>query len=243
MPYREEVFEEDRPFHILSHAVENIFNNEATRCRFIFQLYAANIGRPVSNLCRTDIVKAAHDLLKGNTAVVSKLVVEEHPPLVHILDFSLIVNHYHLYLVSNIENGILIYIQRLNMAFAKYFNLKYKRNTPLFKDRYKSILVKTEKQSFVLTRYINVINPLDVYQPGWRKNGLEDRSKAFEFLKTYQFSSFPDKIGERRSKLLAPKDVLEIYLPGQVGREIDYIQFVNDFLEERLVNFQNLFLE
>lgn len=245
MPYRKIFFEKHQPFHIFSHAVEerNIFDNEADCYRFIFQIYAANIGKPAPNLWKKDIIKAAQALLQGEE-VSSKFIIKQHLPFVDILDFALVVNHYHFYLASNIENSIPFYMQKLNMGFAKYFNLKYGRNGSLFGSRYKSILVKTERQSVVVSRYVNIINPLDVYQPGWRERGLKDGERAFKFLKNYQFSSFPDKTGERRSKILAPKAALETYFP-EAGDEYrdEYIQFIKDFLKDRLEPFQPFFLE
>ena len=115
----------------------------------------------------------------------------------------------------------------------------------MFNGPYKSIPIKTEFQAKAVSRYINIINPLDVYQPGWRKKGLKNKKEAFEFLKNYQFSSFPDKIKKRESKILAPKEIREKYFPETKSKKNrgDYIQFVNDFLENKLHSFQELFLE
>ncbi|MDI6602798.1 MAG: hypothetical protein QME57_01600 [Patescibacteria group bacterium] len=71
------------------------------------------------------------------------------------------------------------------------------------------MIIKTDFQSDAVSRYVSIINPLDVFQPGWRERGLKDWKKAFDFLKEYEFSSFPDKIGLRKSKILAEKEILE----------------------------------
>jgi len=233
MPYRGIFFEKNQPFHIVSRAVEGIkiFENEEDCYRFIFHFWAANIGRRNPNIRGRDIIKAGQALLQGED-IPPKFIIEEHPPFVYLLDFSLVITHDHLYLVPNVENSVPSLIQKLNNGFAKYFNLKHGRKNTLFGDRYKSILVGTEFQSDAVSRYVSIINPLDVYQPGWRENGLKNWEEAFNFLKNYQFSSFPDKIGKRNSGILAPREILERYSILYKDRE-ECRKFVEEFLKQK----------
>ena len=151
---------------------------------------------------------------------------------VSILDFSLIANHYHLYLFANIENSVPIFIQKLNRGFSGYFNLKYGRKGHLFEGPYKSVATETENQGVAISRYVSVINPLDLYQPNWRKDGLRDWQKALSFLKSFSFSSFPDKIGERRSSILATQSILRQYsFMGCSEKEVR--EFTERFLKEK----------
>lgn len=245
MPYREIIFEKNQPIHVLSRAVEKrkIFEERTDCYKFIFQLYAANIGKPAFNLWRKDITKAAQSLLEGEN-MPSNFIIEEHSPLVYILNFALVVNHYHLNLIPRVENGVPKYMQKLNCGFAKYYNLKYHRNGALFGSRYKVIPIQTDFQLDAVSRYINVINPLDVYQPDWREQGLKDWRRAFEFLESYQFSSFPEMIGNRNSKILAPTEILEKYsFKRKIEDQKEYLNFIEDFLKQRLISFHPLFLE
>lgn len=244
MPRRQLIFEKNQPYHIISRAVEEreIFKKEENCYRFIFQIFAASVGKPAFNLWRRDVIKIAKSLLLGED-ISSRFIIKEHPPLVHILDFSLVINHYHFYLVPNHKEGVPLFMKKLNGGFAKYFNLKYKRRGSLFGSRYKGILVETDFQSDAVSRYIAVINPLDIYQPGWRRDGLKNLPEAFSFLENYRFSSFSDKIGKRISKIIAPRDILERYCVHYDLTKNDYSQFVKDFLKERLSRFQDLFYE
>jgi len=245
MPYRRIFFERNQAFHIVSRAVEaiKIFANEEDCYRFIFHFQAANLGRRNTNLKGKDIIKAGQALLRGEK-IPPKFIIAEHPPFVYLIDFSLVITHYHLYLSPNIENSIPFLIQKLNNGFAKSFNLRHNRRDTLFGSRYKSILVKTEPQSEVVRRYVSIINPLDVYQPGWRENGLKDWKGAFKFLESYQFSSFPDQIGKRRVQILAPKEILERYsFKRDSEGQKEYLKFVEDFLKEKLKNTHPFFLE
>jgi len=234
---------ENQPIHTISRAIEEkrIFNEESDCLRFIFQIYATNFGKPAYNICRSDIVKIVQAIF-NNEEISSKFVIKEHNPLVHILDFALVVNHSHFYLVPNIHNGIAIFIQRLNIGFAKYFNLKYKRRGALFGSRYRAVPIKDQLQSDTVSRYISVINPLDIFQPGWRENGLKDWEAALDFLNHYRFSSFLDKIGARKSKIIAPPEILDQYLSISSQNTDDYKEFVEEFLKERF-NFPQFYLE
>lgn len=232
------IFEVGRPYHILSRAVEKrkIFEKEEDCYRFIFQIYAANVGSPAYNLWRKDINKAAKALLMGER-ISSKFIIREHTPLVNILDFALVINHNHFDLVPITEKGIEKYMQKVNGGFAKYYNLKYNRTGTLFESRYKRILIEDDRQLLAVRRYINIINPLDVFQPGWRDKGIKNQRSALHFLRNYPFSSFPDLFSERNSKILAPRKILESYLPeAGFNKREDWIKYVKDYLKSKTVS-------
>lgn len=245
MPRRKIVFKKGQPYHILHRAIEGIkiFQEKEDCYRFIFQVYAANIGRAGFNLSNQDRIKAAKALLLGEE-IPEKFIVAQHPPLVYHLNFALVMDHYHFKLVPNSENGLPKYMQKLNNSFAKYFNLKNDRHNTLFGNPYLAIQIKNDFQMSAVKRYINVLNPLDMCEPGWREKGLKDWEKAFECIKKYQFSSLPDFLGLRNSKILAPKEVLERYYGKQLAEDkAKYAKFVEDYLKQNLVEFSSLFLE
>ncbi len=211
----------------------DVFRDEEDCYKFIFHLYASNLGKRGFNISTKDIAKAGRALLYGET-LSPRFVINEHPPLVEILDFSLVINHNHFYLLPKTENAIPVLMQKLNNSFAKSFNLKYNRKDAVFGSRYKGAVVKDDRQSYAVSRYVSIINPLDVFQPGWRENGLRDIKGAREFLENYEFSSFPDKIGKRNSKILAPAKILKQYsfdVSSDGGGE--YENFAEEFLKER----------
>lgn len=241
MPYRGMFFEKDRPVHIISRAVGGLkIFDEEDASRFIFQFQSVNFGKRNTNLKNKDMVKAGQALLEGEK-IPPSFIVQQHAPLVYLIDFALVVNHYHFYLLPNIENIIPTFMQKLNNSFAKYFNTKHERRDVLFGSRYKSVLIKDQLQSDAVSRYVSIVNPLDVFQPKWREEGLNDIGKARDFLGSYKFSSFPDKVNKRQNKILAPKEILEKYSLCQSDEE--YENFVKDFLKEKLKPLNALFLE
>src|SRR3989344_4143346 len=133
------------------------------------------------------------------------------------------------------------------IVIALFFNfmLPILGKEAVFGSRYKGVLVETDRQSYAVTRYVSIINPLDIFQPGWREEGLKNKKEALDFLKKYEFYSFLDRIGERNSKILAPLEVLERYSFGTSYKgSTEYLEFAEEFLKEReKLDFSNLFVE
>jgi len=108
MPKRKETLTEKiRPYHILGKAQDGneIFEAKEDRARFVFQMYAANIGKPVINLYRKDIFHISNAILQGEE-IPKGFVVQEHDPLVDLFSFFLGKDRYHLGLVPVKKEGI-----------------------------------------------------------------------------------------------------------------------------------------
>jgi len=246
MVLRKEIsFDKSIPYHVVCQAVEGreIFREELDCYRAVFQIYVANIGKPVSNLHRRDIIKAGQAILFGEE-IPKDLIIVEHEPFVHILSFACVITHDHFIFVPNIKSGIPLYLQKLNNGYAKYFNLKHNRRGNLFMRPYKIIPVTTNFQLDAVIRYVNVKNVLDVLQPGWREKGLKNWEEAFKSLGNYQFSSFPDLFGRRNSKITASREIIEKFL----GKEIttnkeDFLKFIRSYLKNQLHQYYPFFLE
>lgn len=244
MPKRYLVFENLSPYPIINRGVDKraIFQEENDYYRFIFQAYSANFGSPGRNLGKDKIIQAAKALLKGDE-ITEGLIQKEHPPLVYILNFSLMPDHIHFTLAQRADQGITKFMQKLTCAFACYFNAKYERSGTLFQGRFKAISIKNKFHLDVVTRYINV-NSLDIFQKDWKEKGLENCQEATEFLKKYQWSSYPDFIGIRHSHFLSPREILRMFY-GEFTSESEqkYQEFIKEYLPEHWREFTPLFLE
>jgi hypothetical protein len=217
MPRRKEkMFLEGRPYHILNKAVDQkpIFDSPDDCNRFIFQMYAANIGSPASNLHRVDIGEAARKVLKGEKPS-QKFLVSHHEPFVEFFSFVLAKDHYHFGLVPLVRNGIPRYMQKLNLAYAKYFNKKHERQGPLFETRFRSKAITTPAQLNELVKMINIQNILEI---------SEEPS-------TYFYSSFPDLFSKRKSLLILPQTLSE--LKKNLGAEFFKNVLIPDIKQSR----------
>ncbi len=179
-------------YHVLNRGVDKrkIFLDEREHLRFIHDLYEFNDKNWVINNFRT--FGQLNDLASPTEHAGKK----KRQLLVNIHAFCLMPNHYHLLLSPRVKDGIPRFMRKLNMGYAKYFNLKHKRSGALFEGRYKSILVKDESHFIHLPYYIH-LNPLDLIMPEWRNRTIHNFQKAVDFLENYRWSSFLDYTGRK----------------------------------------------
>lgn len=131
--------------------------------------------------------------------------------LVEILGYCLMPNHFHLLLRQIGENGISIFLGRIENSFTKYFNIKNERVGPLFQGAFKAVLVENDEHFLHLSRYIH-LNPLV-------GNLVKD-------LKKYRWSSFPAYLGEEKNGFLSTQEILSHFSSSK-----DYEKFIMDHAE------------
>lgn len=95
--------------------------------------------------------------------------------------YCLMENHYHL-MVRTPEANLQRIMRHINGVYTQYFNRAEGRDGPLFRGRYKAILVDADAHWLELSRYIHR-NPLEA---GLVRN-----------LSRYRWSSYPAYIGEK----------------------------------------------
>ncbi|MFH1643121.1 MAG: transposase [Patescibacteria group bacterium] len=126
-------------------------------------------------------------------------------PIVEIHAFALMPNHFHLLVRQLVDNGIVLFMQKLG-GYSYYFNKKYEREGTLFQNRYKIKRVKSEEQLENNFVYINT-NPISIIESGWKEGKVEDVRKTIEFLENkYRWSSYWDYIGKKNFPSVITKD-------------------------------------
>lgn len=149
----------------------------------------------------------------------------EKNPLVKILCYCLLPNHFHLLLKEIREGGISKFMQKLGIGFTNYFNLKHNEVGRLFQGPYKGRTITDDIYLQYLSVYIQVINVLELF-PGGLYKALQDINQALKFVEKYPFSSYQDFIGFRKS-LIIDKDILsEIFSTPE-----EYKRFVRDVMK------------
>ena len=173
-------------YHVLNRGVEkrNLFEDDGDRVRFVHNLYAFNDRAPANNTRRR------------MNDIVSRSLGRES--LVELHGWCLMDNHYHLLLSEVIEGGLSMFIRRLNIGYAKFFNEKHHRSGVLFQGRTKKIRIASEPHLHYILHYIH-LNPLDFLDGahGWRGGTVDDPQAVLRHLETYRWSSFLDYCGER----------------------------------------------
>lgn len=121
------------------------------------------------------------------------------PPLVEIIAYVLMSNHFHFEVKELVRHGVPKFIQRLDNSYTRYFNVKNKRTGRLFGSTYKSVEIETDEQLIHLSRYIHT-NPANS-----SKTNLTPKQ-----LKAFPWSSLPTYLG-RKSLICQPKEVMTFF--------------------------------
>ncbi len=193
-------------YHVLNRGVDKrtVFLENADYQRFIQSLHEFNSVEPTNNL--------AYRFSKG----VQPPKEVGHPykePLVDILGFCLMPNHYHLLLRPKSDGGISEFMKRMNGGYTLYFNEKHTRSGSLFQGKYKYVRISSDAHFNHILFYIH-LNALDLKMPEWRGRELANWKAAMEFLENYRWSSFQDYIGKENFPLVTHRDFLLEYFGG-----------------------------
>lgn len=116
---------------------------------------------------------------------------------IKVLTFCLMDNHVHL-LLRDDNDKISLFMQKLEISYAYYFNIKYRRIGPLFNGRFQSEVVENDQYLITVVKYI-LKNP--------EKAGLGNYSD-------YKWSSYKIFISISKSDLI-DKDELMKYFENQ----------------------------
>ena len=160
---------------------------------------------------RRDVFKSQKDREQFLSYLES--AVNRYGAVIHA--YCLMSNHYHLLLETPAGNLSQI-THHINGAYTNYFNVKRKRFGHLFQGRYKAILIEADAYAQELSRYIH-LNPV--------RADIVSRPEA------YQWSSYLDYIGERKSpEWLQTAFILEFFDKGKDACT-KYQGFAEDLIE------------
>src|SRR3989344_2655516 len=112
----------------------------------------------------------------------------EREPLVRILAWTLLSNHFHLLLEEIREGGTAKFMQRLCGSMSAASNSKYSETGSIFQGSYRCKTVDDDSYLRYLTFYIQVKNVFDMY-PGGLAKAISNFEKAWEWALQYPYSS------------------------------------------------------
>lgn len=127
----------------------------------------------------------------GETEAFIKSFAENYKyscPLVKILVYVEMPNHYHLVLEQTEDDGISRFMQKLSTAYTMYFNEKYNISGSLFQSKFQAVEVMTDEQFVQLLRYV-LNNPFNAKLVG--KNKFE-----------YKWSSLTEHVGDKGGEIV-----------------------------------------
>lgn len=114
-------------------------------------------------------------------------------PLVHILCYILMQNHFHLLLKEITEGGISKFMQKVSESMTMHFNEKYKNKGSIFQGAYKGRTVGEDFYLRYLAAYIMVKNAFELF-PGGLEKARAHFEEAWRFALNYPFSSLANYV-------------------------------------------------
>jgi len=79
-------------------------------------------------------------------------------PLVNVISYAHMPNHFHLVLRQNMDGGISKFMHKVSVSYAKYFNKKYILTGSLYEGNFRAVLIESEPQLLEVSRYVHT-NP------------------------------------------------------------------------------------
>lgn len=208
-------------YHLYNRGVEkrNIFMNKRDYDRFIELLYFCNSTKAV----RLDDLRKS--LPQGLTLRSMFGSFDRDETLVELLAYCLMPNHFHLLLKETEHGGASRFMQKLTTAYTMYFNIRHTRSGALLQGTYKTQHIDTDRYLKYVLSYIH-LNPIKRIEPGWKENGITDRSKAKKYLSAYPYSSFLDYTGTKRPEnhivsLTSIQDYYDASLPKDFKTSVE----------------------
>lgn len=152
---------------------------------------------------------------------------KEKEPLVAILAYTLMPNHFHLVLKEIIEGGTGRFMQKLGNSMTGHFNLKYKESGSLFQGSYKAKRIEEDKYFRYLAVYVMVKNVFELY-PGGLNRARVEFNDAYVWASRYHFSSFTDYSS---AQVRPAHALLDKNLMGEVfATPTEFKSFARDFI-------------
>ena len=192
------------------------------RQRFVLMLRYFNNDQSLPNILR--LAQIELKLLKSdfNSNLKWPDGIPAQKPLVKVLAYALLNNHFHIILKEIAPGGITAFMRKLGTGMTNYFNIKYNLTGRLFQGAYKARTVNDEMYLQYLSAYIQVKNVLELF-PGEAAKVIKDPLKALVLALTYPYSSLRDYADSRQTGIL-DKDLL-----GEMFKTpLEYREFIND---------------
>jgi putative transposase len=155
----------------------------------------------------------------------------ERTPIVSIVAFVIMPNHFHLILKEIVDGGISDFMHKFTMGYSKFINAKYNESGGLFQGKFQAKIIDTDEYLRRVAVYAMVKNTFELYPNGGLSGSIKDFEGAWNWATGYPFSSLGDYAGKRNSPILN-KDLLgEIFDSTK-----DFKEFSRDYILGRALD-------
>lgn len=187
MAYRRVPFSVEEFYHCYTRGIDGraTFQDQRDYERFLQALYVCNSAREIR---RDSLNNFSHNAI---------LQVERDTPLVSIVAYCLMPNHYHLVLQEIVEGGIVRFMQKVGTLYTMYFNAKNERIGSLFVGPFRSKHIHDDGYLKRVIPYVH-LNPAELFEQEWKNGVVTNMPLLRKNIAEYRFSSLPDYIGAIR---------------------------------------------
>lgn len=191
MPGRKLPLITDCYYHIFNRGVarQPIFSDKRSYDRFVnlINFYRYKFAISYSKFIQLSVEKRN---------LLTESFTENKKPLIEIISFCLMPNHFHFLLKQSQNDGISKFISQLINGYTKYFNKRNNRQGTLFQGTFKAVYIETEEQLLHVSRYIH-LNPYTSFL-----------IKELNDITSYPYSSLPYYLGTIQSGFINDKLII-----------------------------------
>ena len=189
-------------FHIYNRGVEKrkIFMDSKDYGRFelgIQEFNSEESGIQLRDFCTTKYTETKSQYKRE----------KQRKPLVKIVCFVLMPNHYHFILRQLEDGGISAFMHKLGVGYTMFFNTKYERTGSLFQGTFRAVHITNNTYLLHLSRYIH-LNVVELIQQDWKEKGIRNKEGARISLRSYPYSSYRSYIGKASSRVELKNDII-----------------------------------
>lgn len=224
MPYRNTPLVVGEIYHVFNRSIARqlIFKNQKDHQRII----------DVINFYRFNKLPLRYShysrLSKDHKSQFDEDFLINSKPILNIIAYCIMPNHFHFLLQPVIKNGISDFMRNVQNSYSKYYNTKYERTGSLFQSMFKAVRIETNEQLLHVCRYIH-LNPVTAYL-------LE-----IDRLVEYPWSSFRNYLLDSQNEsFVSPELVLDQFKSREIYKKFVFDQ--EDY-QRKLDGIRHLVLE
>ncbi len=225
---RKEVITVNSYFHVINRGNKQmpIFRQKSDLWRMLFGLFYTNTSGASSKNWMKELEREG---VNPKIFMWPKKFGERYP-LVSIVAFTIMPNHFHLLIKEIVDDGISKFMHKFSMGYSKFINAKYSESGSLFQGKFQSRLIEEDDYFRRAAVYVMVKNTFELYPKGGLAGATKDFEGAWDWALTYPFSSFRFYATNTNSPIL-DKDLLgEIFDSPK-----DFKDFSKDYILGRTI--------
>ena len=200
-----------------------IVRDESDKCYFIQALYYFNTEitpeNPFQSLRESGIFLPVKLPVKSDFTGKSDFNVDlvwpknwqPRKPIVKILAYILLKNHFHLVLKEIRDGGITTLMRRIGTGVTNRFNTKYKETGRLFQGAYKAKCLDNDNYLKYILVYIQVKNAFEIF-PGGIKKAMKNFDLAYDWAVKYPYNSLSNYANTHGTQIVN-KDIAKDFFP------------------------------